>query len=432
MPFRNKRRLKRALGLFEVSIYGIGVILGAGIYALIGKGAASAGNSLWLAFLFGAIIASLTGLSYAELGTIYPKEAAEYVYSRKAFKKPSLSFLIGWLEIAVDVVAASTVALGFGGYFYSLTGINPLIAAMGLVVVLSFINFYGIKESAKFNIIFTLIEVFGLLLIIILGINYFGSVNYFESPSGFTGIFSATILVFFAYIGFEEMVNVAEETKKPKRVLPIAIIVSLIVTTIIYILVSLSVVSILPWNLLGASEAPLADVAGKALPGSSLLLSAVALFATGNTVLIMLIVGSRMIYGMAHERGVLPKSFSRIHSKRRTPWIAILTVMILTIGFISFGNIKMVAEITDLGTFLVFLTVNLSLIWLRYKKPRLKRVFKVPLSIGKLPIIPLLGILSILFMLMYFGLEIYLVCFAIILSGFFVYLLLRRKQVKFK
>jgi len=366
------------------------------------------------------------------LGTIFPKEAAEYVYSRKAFKKPLLSFLIGWLEIAVDVFAASTVALGFGGYLYSLTGINPLIAAMGLVVVLSLINFYGIKESAKFNIIFTLIEIFGLILIIILGINYFGSVNYFESPSGFPGIFSATILVFFAYIGFEEMVNVAEETKKPKRVLPIAIIVSLIVTTIIYILVSLSVVSILPWDVLGTSEAPLADVAGKALPGSSILLSTVALFATGNTVLIMLIVGSRMIYGMAHERGVLPRFFSRIHSKRRTPWIAILTIMVLALAFISFGNIRMVAEITDLGTFLVFLTVNLSLIWLRYKKPSLKRVFKVPLSIGRFPIIPFLGILSILFMLIYFGLEIYLVCFAIILSGFLAYLLLRRKQVKFK
>jgi len=439
-------RLKRALGLFEVTVYGVGVILGTGIYALIGKGAGVAGNTLWAAFVFGAIIAALTGLSYAELGTMYPKEAAEYVYAKKATRNKLLPFLIGWLVIFIEIIAASTVALGFGGYFYRLTGygiasltglgleilsgIVPIISAIGLVIILAFLNFYGIKESAKANIIFTSIEMFGLMMIIVLGINFFGSVNYLELPPlGFSGIFSAAILMFFAYLGFEEMVNISEETINPKKVIPKAIIISTVITTLIYILVSISAVSIVPWNVLAKSEAPLADVAGKALPGSSFLLSIIALFATGNTVLIMLIVGSRMIYGMAHERSSLPAFFARIHPKRKTPWIAILTSTIITIALISLGNIKLVAEITDFGAFLIFISVNISLIWLRYKEPFVYRVFKVPLNIGKFPVLPLIGTLFIIFMLTRFSWEIVLFCLVLIFIGFLVYLLLKRRHI---
>ena len=422
-------KLKRALSLLEVTIYGIGVILGTGIYALIGKGAGIAGNTLWIAFVFGAIIAALTGLSYAELGTMYPKEAAEYVYAKKATKSRLLPFLIGWLVIFVEIVAASTVALGFGGYFFRLTGISPIVAAMGLVIVLSFLNFYGIEESSHANIIFTTIELVGLLMIIVLGINFFGTVNYFEFPPlGFSGIFSAAILMFFAYLGFEEIVNVSEETIKPKKVIPKAIIISTVITTLIYILVSISAVSIIPWNELAKSQAPLADVAGRALPGSSVLLSIIALFATGNTVLIMLIVGSRMIYGMAHEHSSLPAFFGRIHPKRKTPWVAILTSTIVTIALVSLGNIKTVAEITDFGAFLIFISVNLSLIWLRYKEPDAKRVFKVPLSIGKFPILPFIGTLFIIFMLTNFEWQIVLFCSVLIFIGFLVYLLLKRRH----
>ncbi|MFQ6056002.1 MAG: APC family permease, partial [Methanosarcinales archaeon] len=304
-----KPKLKKALGLFEVTIYGVGIILGAGIYALIGEAAAVAGNALWIAFFVGAVIAAFTGLSYAELGTMYPKEAAEYVYSKKAFNSNLLSFLVGWLIIFVEIVAAATVALGFGGYFYSLTGFSPILSAIILIGILSFLNFWGIKESARFNVIFTLIEAAGLILIIVLGLNYFGSVNYFEAPQGFSGILMAAILVFFAYIGFEDMVNVAEETRKPRKVIPKALIISLIITTLVYMLVSIASVSVIPWNELGASSAPLAAVSEKAWTGSSSLLSIIALFATGNTVLILLIVTSRMIYGMADKKS-LPKYLS--------------------------------------------------------------------------------------------------------------------------
>ncbi len=427
-----KPKLKRSLGLFEVTIYGIGIILGAGIYAIIGEAGAIAGNTLWLAFLIGAIIAMFSGLSYAELGSMYPKEAAEFIYLKKALKSKAIPFLVGWLIIFIGITAGATVALGFGGYFHAITGFNPILAAFGLMIILSLLNFYGIQESAKVNVIFTIVELAGLLLIIFLGINYFGTVNYFEFPSeGIQGVFLASILVFFAYIGFEDIVNVAEETKKPRKVIPKAIIISVVVSTILYILVSISVVSIMPWQELGESKAPLAAVSEAAWPGSALLLSIIALFATANTVLIILIVSSRMVWGMANH-GSFPKILSKIHHGRKTPWIAIILIFFVSIGFIMIGDIRVVAEMTNLGSFLVFLSVNVALIWLRYKKPKVRRPFRSPINIGKFPVLAFLGGLFCFLMLFYFELTVIMFGMVVLAIGYGVYLFLNRPIQKFK
>lgn len=418
-------KLKRALGLFELTFYGVGIILGAGIYVLIGKAAGVAGNVVWISFALGAIIASFTGLSYAELGTIFPREAAECVYSKRAFRSNLLSFLIGWVIVFTGFIAAATVSLGFGGYFFSLTGISPIISAIGLILIFSFLNFWGIKESARFNVLFTLVEMTGLLIIIFLGIKYFGSVNYFEAPFGVGGIFSAAILIFFAYLGFEDIVNLAEETKNPIKLIPKAIIISILVSTILYVLVSISAVSILPWDQLGRSSAPLADVAATSLAGSKTIISFIALFATANTVLIILIVTSRMLYGMAKEK-ILHNRLAEIHSKTRTPWISILLAMIASTAFVLIGNIKTVAEMTDFFAFIVFLSVNLSLIWLRFREPNLKRPFKVPINIGRFPILPALGALVCVLMLTHFKLTIFIFGIAVILSGVVVYKILNK------
>jgi len=419
-------KLKRELGLFEVTIYGVGIILGAGIYALIGKASGLAGNSLWLSFAVGALISSFTGLSYAELSTIFPKAAAEYVYVRRAFGSKFFAFLLGWLIIFTEIVAASTVALGFAGYFKNLFGISIIAVAMILILVLSFINFLGIKESSRFNIIFTAIEAFGLILIIFLGINFFGKVNYFETPSAMTGLLSASALVFFAYIGFEDIVNIAEETKKPRKILPKALILAIVITTVLYVLTSISVVSIVNWKDLSQSEAPLALAASQVLgENASTLLSFIALAATTNTVLITLIVATRMIYGMAREKA-LPTFLSSIHKKRRTPWIAALVIMILSIIFIFFGNIAMVANLTSLGAFITFASVNLSLIWLRYKKPKIKRGFKTPLNIGNFPLLAFLGLVSCLFMVLQFDLSLIAFGLVVIASGMIAYKILTK------
>ncbi|MEM5814414.1 MAG: APC family permease [Candidatus Aenigmatarchaeota archaeon] len=418
--------LKRTLGLFEATIYGVGIILGAGIYVLIGKGAGLAGNGLWMAFGFGALISAFTGLSYAELSSMMPKEAAEYVYSMKAFNKKWLSFTIGWLILVAALFAAAAVSLGFGEYFHAITGVETVFAAAGLIIALSALNFWGISESSKANILFTFIEVSGLLLIIAFGfaLGHVGSVDYFELPAaGMAGVFAAAALVFFAYIGFEDVVNIAEETKSPRKNVPLALLLAIAITATIYVLVSISAVSIVDWETLGQSAAPLAVVANTAIPGSGGLFSIIALFATANTVLVILIVESRMMYGMGRE-GSLPKVLGEVHSWRRTPWKAIMLTGMLSLAALLYGGIRDVAEVADAGVFVVFITTNLSLIGMRYKYRGIKRPFKAPLNIGWFPVLPFLGLLSCAFMITHFRLHILEMGAAVILSGLLAYKIL--------
>lgn len=412
--------LKRELSLFQVVLYGLGVIIGAGIYVLIGRAAGMAGNSLWISYIIAAVIAGLTGLSYAELSSMFPRSGAEYVYTRKAFSSKIFSFSISWFIIFVGAVSAATVALGFGGYFQNIFGTPVILNAAILIILLSFLNFYGLKESMKLNLLMVSVTVGGLLLIIFLGIPYIGSVNYFDMKFGTEGIMAAAAFIFFAYLGFEDIANISEEAKKPRSAIPKAIIISVLITTLLYVLVSISAVSILPWQELAKSSAPLADVAGAVIPNSSGAFSIFALVATASTVLIFLIAYSRMLYGMTEEHS-LPKIFSSLHSKRRTPWVAIFSLMFVALLFVFIGDIKIVASITDFGAFLIFSFVNLSLIWLRYKEPSVERGFKVPINIGVFPVLPFLGLLFNVVMLFQFNWSIVLLSIAIIASGAIVY-----------
>ena len=393
-----KVELKRELGLFEVTLSGVGIIVGAGIYALIGKAAGLAGNSVWLSFAISALIAVFTGLSYAELSSMFPKAGAEYVYALNAFGKRA-AFVAGWLIIFSGVIAASTVALGFAGYFDALFDFPPVLSAIILIAALSFIIFYGIKESAWIAILFTFIEIGGLILIIFIGLPYLGKVDYFEMPHGLTGVFEASALVFFAYKGFEGIVKLSEETKSPEKTIPLGLLLAILISIILYISVAISVVSVMGWEKLGESEAPLADIAFIALGSDAfLILSVIALFATANTVLIMLLVASRITYGMASSYS-LPGILAKVHPSRRTPWVAVFTLMILSMLFVLAGDIAFLAKIANFTIFLIFIMVNAALILLRYKKPEMTRHFRVPLTIGRLPLLPLAGIAFCIFML---------------------------------
>lgn len=415
--------LKRSLGLFGATVYGVGVILGAGIYVLIGSAVGLAGNTVWVSFVIGAVISSFTGLSYAELSTMFPNAAAEYVYVKNAFKNRLLAFLTGWLIIFSGTVSIATVSLGFSSYFNALFGFPPLLAAVILVALLSFLNFLGIKQSSRVNIVFTAVEISGLLLVIILGFGGLGTVDYFAVPN-VSGLFSAAALVFFAYLGFEDIVNIAEETKNPSKNIPRALIISIVITTVFYVLVALAVVNLANWETLGTVEAPLAYAVSTVLGSDGFtLLSYVALFATANTVLISLIVASRMIYGMAND-AAFPTVFSKVHEKTKTPWIAILIMLFLSMFFILLENIDFVANLTSLGVFFTFALVNLSVIWLRYKKQDFNRPFKTPLNIGKFPVIPFLGLLSCLLMVSQFNLNVLFLGSVVLGLGvifFFVY-----------
>ena len=414
--------LKRRIGLLEATIYGVGLILGAGIYALIGKAAGEAGNALWLSFVLAAVISSLTGLSYAELSSRFPRAAAEFVFASRAFSSRFVSFMVGYLTVATGIVSAATVALGFGEYLYAASGFPILLGAGLLILALSFLNFYGIKESSYMNIVFTAVEFFGLVFIIAVSSSFLGSVDYFEVPS-LEGIFSAAVLIFFAYLGFEEIANIAEETKRPRRVIPLAILGSIAVTTVLYVLVAVSAVSVVPWQELGRVEAPLAEVSERALPGSSGIFSVIALFATANTVLILLIVTSRMLYGMSRG-GSLPRVFSKVHGSRGTPHIAVWTVGLLSALFLSVGDIKTVAEVTNFGVFLIFLAVNLSLISVRLRSG-FHRGFTVPLNAGRIPVPAVVGAAFCVYMLAFFSSQAMVLNIGLLIFGVLLYAALR-------
>ena len=393
-------QLKKELGLFQLTLAGIGVILGAGIYALIGVASGVAGNALWLSFIIGAVIAMLTGFSYAELSSMFKKDAGEYDYIEYGLNK-KIAFLIGITIIFAGIVTAATVSLGFAGYFSAIFKTPLVLTALIVTLVLSFINYYGIKQSSWFNSVSTIVETLGLLIIIALGFKYIGSVNYLEMPNGFNGVLQATALIFFAFLGFDNIIKLAEETKDTRKVMPKAIILSIVISSIIYILVAISAVSILGWNALSTSSAPLADVAAKSFGGVAfLVLAVIALFSTSNTVLITLVTTSRMTYGMAEEKG-LPGIFAVVDKVRKTPWISILLITLLTLAFVFIGDIRLVALLSTLSLFITFAFVNLSLIVLRYKKPHIERRFKVSFNIGKFNVPAFLGLIFNLFMIYY-------------------------------
>ena len=212
--------LKREAGLFQVITYGIGNIVGAGIYVLVGDASGLAGNLVWFAFLVGAAVALFTGLSYAELASMYPKAASEYIYLGRAYGNRLLSFMTQWVMLITEIVAASAVSLGFAGYFTSIVRVPLLPVAFALLVILSVIAIGGVKQSLRLNTVLSMVAVGGLIVVIAAGVGKFGSVSYTFSPTGYSGIFGAVILVFFAYIGFDNMANISEDTKKPEKTIP--------------------------------------------------------------------------------------------------------------------------------------------------------------------------------------------------------------------
>jgi APA family basic amino acid/polyamine antiporter len=324
------------------------------------------------------------------------------------------------------------VALGFGGYLADFIDLPIVFGAIFILGALSVINFFGIRESSWTNVLFTLVEAGGLVLIIYIGFTFATPepVNYFESPTGISGIAIAFVLVFFAYIGFEDMANVAEEVKRPSRTIPRAIILSVAISGAIYVLVSLSVVRVVNWQDLGESAAPLALVAERAFgAGGHVLLSSIALFATTNTVLIILIAGARIFYGMAHDKS-FPTILGKIHFKTKTPWIAVILVMMASMAFAFVGDIVLVANISVFAIVITFAMVNLALIVLRYTEPTIERPFRVPFNIKKFPILPLFGLALSVYMGFQFELPVLAVGGAIIVTGALFYFVFNKRKMK--
>ncbi|MDP2703125.1 MAG: APC family permease [Candidatus Rokubacteria bacterium] len=358
--------LHRTLGLGEVTAGGVGIIIGAGIYVLIGAATAHAGEMVWLAFVLAAVLSALTGLSYAELASMYPSAAAEYEYTRQALPE-WIAFVVGWVMVAGLVVAAATVSLGFAryaGYFFDI-GIRP--AALALLAGLAVLATIGIKQSARVTVVLSAVQVGG--------------------------------LVFFAFIGFDEVITLAEETHDPTRTVPRALLLALGISTVLYIAVAVAAVSVLGAGALGASHRPLTDVMAHALGSrSAALVAAIAMISTTNTTLLALTAASRLLYGMAAGRA-LPGWIGAVHPTRRTPIRAIAVAGVAAGMFALIGELTLTAAVTDFAVYVVFLAVNATVILLRWTKPDLPRPFAVPWSVRGTPVLLALGLASVLVML---------------------------------
>ena len=395
-------KLKRSLGLLECTLMGVGVMLGAGIYALVGQASALAGNAVWMAFLIASVVAGITGLSYAELSSFIPRAGGEYYYANRAFG-PRIAFLATWLLVLGISVCSSTVAIGFAGYLHALTGVDEVLSASLVVAAAAGILIYGIKESAWVAAFCTFVEMVGLAIIITVGLPKLGTIDYFETAAGGqTGVLTAAALIFFAYVGFEEIVQLSEETREPSRNIPLAVLLSVVITTVLYVVVALCAVSVVGWSTLGTSKSPLADVAAVALGHKAFLtLGIIALFSTANTVLIMLMSAARLLYGMA-EDGSLPSVFARIHRTRQTPFMATIAISALAVMMIvTLRKIAIVASLTNFALLTTFVIINGAVIVLRYREPDQHRSFRIPGQIGRLPVVPLLGVLTSLALLFY-------------------------------
>jgi len=393
--------LKRTLGLAECIFFGVGSILGAGIYTLIGKVAGLSGNFIWLSFGMAATTALFTAFSYAELSAAFPKAGGEYEYTKRAFGKRTGVFL-GMVISLNGIISGATVAVGFAGYLTGLIGTAMLLGALGIIGLVFVVNVSGIRQSSVVNIIFTLIEVSGLFFVIYAAFPSIGQVDYVEMPlGGVNSILAASALAFFAYIGFEEIVKLAEETNAPEKNIPRALFISSAIVIVVYGLVAVCAVSMVRYGELGASDSPLALIIDKKYGRIGVIvISIIALFATTNTILSNMLGSSRVLLNMAKETTAL-KVLAYVSPKRKTPMAALVLILVLMCGFTFIGSIETIARIATVLIFITFIVVNLSVIVLRIREKELARPYRIPLNIRNVPVFSILGIIATLLLLGY-------------------------------
>jgi APA family basic amino acid/polyamine antiporter len=390
--------LRRELGLREVTAGGVGIIIGAGIYVLVGAATELAGATVWIAFLLAAGLSALTALSYAELTSMYPAASAEYEYTRQAF--PGwVAFIIGCAMIAGMVIASAAVSIGFARYLAVFVDVPGPAAALFLIAVTGLLAVGGIKQSARVTLLLSSVQIGGLVLIVLIGLPHVGQQNLLEAPGGFGGILGAAALIFFAFIGFDEINTLAEETKEPTRTIPRALLLALTISAGLYLLVAIAAVSVVGPDKLGASSRPLTDVMAHDLGhAAGAIVAVIALVSTTNTTLLAITASSRLLYGMAAQ-GALPGWLSAIHPRWRTPVRAIAVTAVISAGAVFLGDVALIAAITDFAIYVVFLAVNATVVLLRFQRPDLLRPFRVPGSLGKVPVLPILGFLAVTVML---------------------------------
>jgi len=394
--------LKRAVGTPLLFAFIVGDTLGAGIYTLVGSMAADVGGVIWLPLVVALVIALLTAGTYAELITKYPHAGGAARYADRAFGVPYLSFLVGFLMMASGITTAAALANAFAGdYLAAIIDVPAAPTAVIFIILLTLINVRGVRESLGANLVASVIEVSGLVIVIVLAAVFIGGgggdpARIFEFAPDVPpvqGVFAASIIAFFSFLGFEAAANMAEEVKNPSKAYPRALFGAIGTAAIVHLLIALGAAIVMPAADLAESSGPLLDVVaatGIALP--PWLFGLIALVAIANGALLFMVMASRVGYGLA-ESGLLPKAFARVLPNRRTPWVSIVAVAVVTIALTFLGDVATLAETTVLLLLLVFLSANVSVLVL--KKDKVDHAhFSVPRVIPVLAIIASIVLLT--------------------------------------
>lgn len=379
--------LIRSIGPFQLTLYGLGSMLGSGIYGLIGQAAGQVGNAVWASFLVAMVAALLTALSYASLGSRYPRAAGAAFVTQKAYGMPLLSFVVGLSVVCSGLASVATQSQVFARNLAVLMGHSawPVwAAAAGFLLVMAALVLRGIRESMWVNVAFTLVEAAGLLLVIAVGLPYWGAVDLLEIPASPAAdasvllVMQGAVLTFFAFIGFEDTLNVAEECRNPQRTIPIALVTAMVIGALIYVAVAVTAVSVVPWRELSQAAGPLTEVMARAAPAiAPWVFTAVTLFAVANTALVNYVTSSRLVYGMARQ-GLLPRALGHVHRRTRTPHLAALGLLAILLPLGLFGTVANLASASVLLLLAVFAVVNGALFILKGRKGEPAGRFEIP------------------------------------------------------
>jgi len=404
MADEKRTELRRVVGPGQMMLYGIGSMLGAGIYGLVGRAAGVLGGAMWIAFLLAMTAALLTGLSYASIASRYPRAAGAAYVTQRAYRLPWLSYLVGLTVVASGIASAATqskvVALNLNSLFGFDSGITVagapleiLLLAVGFLALVGAVVWRGITESLWANALCTLVEAAGLVLVIAVGMRFWGQADLMEvpaTPANPEGLLTAallmqgTLLTFFSFLGFEDMLNVAEEVKHPERNIPIAMLGAMAVVCVLYLAVAITAVSVVPWTELADAPAPLRAVIERAAPWFPAIgFTFITIAAVANTALVNCVMGSRMLYGLARQ-GLLPAALGEVHRKRQTPHTAILVLFVIIVALQFAGDISQLASATVLLLLLVFTIVNAALIVLKRREGNLPGRFNAPIFVPAL------------------------------------------------
>ncbi|SFT85387.1 APC family permease [Mesorhizobium sp. YR577] len=386
--------LHRVMGPWLLLLFIVGDILGTGIYALTGQVAKQVGGVVWLPFLVAFVIAVVTAFSYLELVTKYPKAAGAALYAHKAFGIHFITFIVAFAVMCSGITSASTASRAFAAnmsHAFNLgleSGMGITLIGLAFMAIVAAVNFRGVGESVKANVVLTCVELTGLLIIIFIGLWAIGAgegdvsrVTQFSTApdrTAFWAVIGATTLAFFAMVGFEDSVNMAEETQDPTRIFPKILLLGLLITGVIYVLVSISAITLVPPEQLGEGETPLLKVVEAGAPNFPLeIFGFITMFAVANSALINMLMASRLVYGMSREH-VLPTALGKVHHTRRTPYIAIGFTTLLAFALITFvGEVPALGGTTALLLLCVFTVVNIAVLVLR-KDPVKHEHFRTP------------------------------------------------------